>query len=76
MGRGAECSEGVRRGGRHACVPHQLSEKPVSYYAFRASGGMVTPGAMVRVKGLEPPLPYGKQILSLPRLPFRHTRNQ
>jgi hypothetical protein len=30
----------------------------------------------VRVKGLEPPLPYGKQILSLPRLPFRHTRTQ
>jgi FMN phosphatase YigB (HAD superfamily) len=29
---------------------------------------------LVRVKGLEPPLPYGKQILSLPRLPFRHTR--
>ena len=29
---------------------------------------------MVRVKGLEPPLPYGKQIPSLPRLPFRHTR--
>ena len=29
---------------------------------------------VVRVKGLEPPLPYGKQILSLPRLPFRHTR--
>ena len=26
------------------------------------------------MKGLEPPLPYGKQILSLPRLPFRHTR--
>ena len=31
---------------------------------------------LVRVKGLEPPLPYGKQILSLPRLPFRHTRNR
>jgi hypothetical protein len=31
-------------------------------------------GSVVRVKGLEPPLPYGKQILSLPRLPFRHTR--
>jgi hypothetical protein len=29
---------------------------------------------LVRVKGLEPPLPFGKQILSLPRLPFRHTR--
>ena len=29
---------------------------------------------MVRVKGLEPPRPYGQQILSLPRLPFRHTR--
>ena len=29
---------------------------------------------LVRVKGLEPPLPCGKQILSLPRLPFRHTR--
>lgn len=29
---------------------------------------------MVRVKGLEPPLPFRKQILSLPRLPFRHTR--
>src|SRR5205085_2327290 len=31
---------------------------------------------LVRVKGLEPPLPYGKQILSLPRLPFRHTRTR
>src|SRR5205814_3509736 len=31
---------------------------------------------VVRVKGLEPPLPYGKQILSLPRLPFRHTRTR
>jgi hypothetical protein len=31
-------------------------------------------GSVVRVKGLEPPLPYGKQILSLPRLPFRHAR--
>ena len=29
---------------------------------------------LVRVKGLEPPRPYGQQILSLPRLPFRHTR--
>src|SRR4051812_13812954 len=34
------------------------------------------PPALVRVKGLEPPLPYGKQILSLPRLPFRHTRTR
>jgi hypothetical protein len=30
--------------------------------------------AVVRVKGLEPPRPFGQQILSLPRLPFRHTR--
>ena len=29
---------------------------------------------LVRVKGLEPPRPFGQQILSLPRLPFRHTR--
>ena len=28
---------------------------------------------MVPVEGLEPPLPCGKQILSLSRLPFRHT---
>ena len=27
---------------------------------------------MVPAEGLEPPLPYGKQILSLSRLPFRH----
>jgi hypothetical protein len=26
------------------------------------------------VGGLEPPRPYGQQILSLQRLPFRHTR--
>jgi hypothetical protein len=25
------------------------------------------------VKGLEPPLPHGKSILSRSRLPFRHT---
>ena len=29
--------------------------------------------AVVPVEGLEPPLPCGKQILSLSRLPFRHT---
>ena len=29
---------------------------------------------LVRVRGLEPPLSCLKQILSLPRLPFRHTR--
>ena len=28
---------------------------------------------VVPVEGLEPPLPCGKQILSLSRLPFRHT---
>ena len=28
---------------------------------------------LVLVKGLEPPLGCPKQILSLPRLPFRHT---
>ena len=28
---------------------------------------------MVPVKGLEPPLPLEKRILSPPRLPFRHT---
>ena len=28
--------------------------------------------ALVPVEGLEPPLPCGKQILSLSRLPFRH----
>jgi hypothetical protein len=27
---------------------------------------------LVRVKGLEPPLPYGKQIFSLPRLPLNY----
>jgi len=30
--------------------------------------------ALVRAGGLEPPLPYGKRILSPPRLPFRHAR--
>ena len=35
-------------------------------FGFRSSG-------MVLVKGLEPPLPCGKRILSPPRLPFRHT---
>src|SRR5215469_16312159 len=30
--------------------------------------------SMVPQKGLEPPLCCQKQILSLPRLPFRHTR--
>jgi len=30
--------------------------------------------ALVRVAGLEPARPYGQQILSLQRLPFRHTR--
>ena len=29
---------------------------------------------MVRTAGLEPALPYEKQILSLLRLPFRHVR--
>jgi hypothetical protein len=29
---------------------------------------------LVRARGLEPPRPYGQQILSLPRLPFRHAR--
>ena len=29
--------------------------------------------ALVPVVGVEPTLPCGKQILSLPRLPFRHT---
>ena len=31
---------------------------------------------LVRVRGLEPPLSCLKQILSLPRLPFRHTRTR
>ena len=30
----------------------------------------------MRVEGLEPPRPFGHQILSLARLPFRHTRNE
>ena len=29
---------------------------------------------VVRAGGLEPPRPYGQQILSLARLPFRHAR--
>ncbi len=29
---------------------------------------------LVRTGGIEPPLPFGKQILSLLRLPFRHVR--
>ena len=30
--------------------------------------------AMVRTVGIEPTLPFGKKILSLQRLPFRHVR--
>ena len=30
--------------------------------------------SLVRARGLEPPRPFGQQILSLPRLPFRHAR--
>lgn len=29
---------------------------------------------LVRLGGIEPPHPFGPQILSLPRLPFRHSR--
>jgi hypothetical protein len=29
---------------------------------------------VVRARGLEPPRHYWQQILSLPRLPFRHAR--
>ncbi len=31
--------------------------------------------SVVPLEGLEPPLPCEKQILSLPRLPFRHKGN-
>jgi hypothetical protein len=34
----------------------------------------VTPILLVRAGRLELPRPYGQQILSLPRLPFRHAR--
>ena len=58
----------VRRGPAHH--PEEIDKILILLFQAVSMGRYV----LVRVKGLEPPLPYGKQILSLPRLPFRHTR--
>ena len=45
---------------------------PISFLWIRSPAAYIV--KLVRVVGLEPTLHYWKQILSLPRLPLRHTR--